>query len=75
MGYQPHNLTPGERLWVFRSRLGFTQEQMAVDFGVGTAEYVQMEYDGSGPSIKYVSIRYLTKEESLSLLHRRTRVD
>ncbi len=48
---------------------------MAVDFGVGTAEYVQMEYDGSGPSIKYVSIRYLTKEESLSLLHRRTRVD
>lgn len=65
------DLTRGEKLYLFRKRLGYTQVQRSVDLGVGFAEYRAMELDEAHARGPYVTLRSIEEREVYTILRRR----
>jgi hypothetical protein len=64
-------LTKGEKLYIHRKRLRFTQFQMAVRCGVCLAEYRSMELDEEGTTVGYHTIAPIKEREVYATLRRR----
>lgn len=65
------DLTRGEKLYIHRMRLSFTQIQMAVEHGVCLSEYRGMEFDEEGVTCPYVSVGTLQLFEVCATIRRR----
>lgn len=65
------DLTRGEKLYLYRNRIGFSQEQRCVDLGVGFAEYRAMEVDSETTKPPYISIGAMEPRESYMIFRRR----
>lgn len=66
------DLTKGEKLHLYRRRLGFTQIQMSVDYGVSLNEYRAMEMDMPEARTVYVSLGTLEEREVYTVLRIRS---
>ena len=65
------NLTRGERLYLHRKRIGYSQIQMAVDQGVCLSEYRSRELDEEGTKVPYVTLSKVEPHEVYTILRRR----
>jgi transcriptional regulator with XRE-family HTH domain len=65
------DLTRGEKLYIYRLRLKFTQIQMAVEHDVCLSEYRGMEFDEEGVTCPYVSVGKLQLFEVCATIRRR----
>lgn len=65
------DLTRGEKIYLHRKRLGYTQFEMAVDLGVGLSEYRAMELDEEGTRPPYTTLHKLEPHEACATWRRR----
>ena len=72
-GYRPSELTAGERLWLFRRRMGKTLQRQAEAYGVSQWRYTEWEHDRpTGEPQPWVRVDPLNVGEQCALARRRS---
>ena len=66
------DLTRSEKLYLKRRRMGLTQVEMSVDYGVPLSEYRAMEDGTIGVIVPYVAIGTLKDTESYTIMRHRS---